>query len=146
MKNITFKKPFAFLLFIFAFQFVFACNGIGEAVEFEIWSDNGSLPPPYQHEQVIRGKINPNSVIINFRDRKGENEVKRTFELTGEDYKRCVEIIRNTDLEKKVFSAGGSSFDVTLIDRAGKNQMGVPSNRGEWAEFARKIEQMADVK
>ncbi len=105
-----------------------------------------TLPPQYQREQVIRGKITPNSVTVSFSDRKGENEVERNFELTGEDYKRCVEMIRNTSLEEKKFRAGSSSFDVMLIDGAGKNEMGMPSNRDEWVEFANRIEQMTKVK
>ncbi|HXG82453.1 MAG TPA: hypothetical protein VNI84_00370 [Pyrinomonadaceae bacterium] len=94
MRHTILGKIIVALLFIFAFQFVFACNGIGEAVEFQLWSGNVSLPPQYQREQLIRGKINPNSVDIDFSDRKGKNEVERKLELTGEDYERCVKMIR----------------------------------------------------
>jgi hypothetical protein len=145
MRNRVSTKIIASLFFILAFQFLPACSRIGKPVGFQLWSGNITLPPEYQTEQVIRGKIQPDSIAIDFSERKGKNEVKRKLELTGEEYKKAIDMIRNTSLEKKEIRMGGSSFDVTLTDETGKNEMGLPSNAGEWREFSRKIEQMAST-
>jgi hypothetical protein len=142
MKNKFYGKQIFILLVVLALPFFTAsCDRLGEITAFQLWSGNVSLPPPYQTEMVIRGKINPSSVSIKFSDRKGDEKTEKVLELTGEDFEKCRRMVKATKLEQKEFRAGASAFDVTLIDREGKNEMGSPSNAKEWAAFVGEIRQ-----
>jgi hypothetical protein len=123
-----------------------ACGGaktpgtakIGAPVEFQLYSGNESLPPPYQHVLIIRGKINGDNLAITYSSRDKDGEVKRQVTFEGDKYRKYVGMVRNTRI--KVVSAserpsGGGAFDVTLIDGQGKSVMGEPSNPNEWAQF-----------
>jgi hypothetical protein len=139
------KILLSFLIFTFSF-ITFECGGaehsgaakIGEPVEFQLYSGNESLPPPYQHVLIIRGKINGDNLAITYSSRDKDGEVKRQVTFEGDKYRKYVEMVRNTRI--KVISAserpsGGGAFDVTLIDGKGKSVMGDPSNPNEWAQF-----------
>lgn len=117
---------------------------MGEIKEFQLWSGNTSLPPQYQRLVVIKGKIEPQKIIIEYSNRKGREETKKQFELTGADYEKYVQMVRNTALEKEEARSGGGEFDVTLSDATGKNKMGSPSNGKDWGQFEIEMEKKAN--
>jgi hypothetical protein len=138
----TMKILLSFLIFTFSF-ITLACggaenSGIGEPVEFQLYSGNESLAPPYQHILIIRGKINGDNIAITYSSRDKDGEVKRQVTFEGDKYRKYVEMVRNTRIKvvsPSEKSVGGGAFDVTLIDGKGKSVMGDPSNPNEWAQF-----------
>lgn len=118
---------------------------IGEPVEFQLYSGNESLPPEYQTVLIIRGKIEPDKILVNYKLRDKGAKTERDLTLEGEDYQKYVAMVRRTNLEKKEFRAGGGAFDVTLIDKGGKHEMGAPTNGDEWSEFAQAVKRKIEV-
>ena len=129
-----------------------ACAGltgasVGKAVEFQLYSSNESLPPQYQRVTNIRGRINSSNVFVTYSFRDKDGQAARTLTLEGEQYRRCVEMVARTRIKVVPPSErpdGAASFDVTLVDADGKNVMGEPSNRDEWAQFAEDVRRAAD--
>jgi hypothetical protein len=111
----------------------------GRPVAFQLYSGNETLPPPHQRVLTIRGRINASDVAVaySFRDKSGV--VERGLKLEGDDYRRCVEVVRNTRIREQDAAGmrmGAGSFNVTLTYEGGKSAAGVPTNRGEWEQFA----------
>ena len=76
-------------------------------------------------------------VHYSFRDKDGLKE--HDVELVDAKFRECLALIQKTKLVKEEPRTGAASFDVTLTGAAGQSEMGTPSNRGDWAEFAQQI-------
>lgn len=142
------KKSLSFIrtVIVTAPVLIFAAcgNGLGEIREFQYYSGNESLPPPYQRVLIVRGVVNPPGVTVLYSNREGENKTEETFELTGEEYEKCVGMLANTSLRDAGNPAAGASVvDVTLKDVNGKKATGKASNADEWREFIAGIRQKA---
>lgn len=140
------KRIFLLSLIVLTASAASGCEKrLGAVKEFQLWSGNVTLPPEYQKELIIRGKIDGESVSIDYSRRAGEEEPrKKTFKLTGADFRKCMQMLENTELEEAEMRAGASAFDVTLIDETGAKKTGTPSNREEWSNFSREIEAKSD--
>lgn len=124
-------------------------------VEFELSDGYKNIPvdADYQSEQIIRGQISPDKITITYSEinlspGKEKNELKRYMELTGEDYQRCIKIVKNTTFTEKEANKiipGDSVFAVMFIDSERNNQQGEPSNRDDWKKFEQEIKQKAGI-
>ena len=118
-----------------------------EAVGFQYYLTNGSVPPQYQRVTIIQGKINPESITISYEYKIGEKTTRQNFELKGGEYKKCLEMIQNTKLTKNgSMIKGADSISVTLSGKNDEDKMGDPSNLGEWTKFLTEIEQKVKSK
>jgi hypothetical protein len=121
-------------------------DSVGQPVEFQLYSGNESLPPPYQQLLTIRGKIDASDIAVNYTYRDKNGVVKRELKLEGDDYRRYVEMVRQTRVRQEPMAerrVGGGAFDVTLIDAEGKRVTGIPSNRSDWEQFAEAVTEAA---
>lgn len=121
-------------------------TSVGEPVRFQYYSGNESLPPEHQRITIIRGAMNPAYVSISYSYRGKEGTIARILKLEGEEYQRCVRMVRETHVKVVQPSerpAGAAVTDVTLTDAEGRSVTGTPSNPAEWSRFAEEIERAA---
>lgn len=108
-------------------------------VAFQLYSGNESLPPQFQRIQIIRGRIGPKSIKVHYSFRDKDGLTEHDVELVDAKFRECLVMIQKTKLIKAEAKTGATSFDVTLTGDTGKSEMGDPSNKGDWAEFAEQI-------
>ncbi|UYZ59397.1 hypothetical protein [Hymenobacter latericus] len=111
-----------------------------EPVAFELYAGDAALPPPHQGLSVIQGVVQPELIQLTYRTSDGQGEESGEMVLRGEEREQCLQLLRRTKLKPTREQAeGAGAFEVTLTDASGKQLVGVPSNRGEWAAFARQV-------
>jgi hypothetical protein len=119
-------------------------------VAFQIYQGNESLPPQYQHVQIIRGKIGKDNVAINYSRRDADKKVERNITLSGKDYEDCLKTVKATSLKHTTPAPGApnggstNGFDITLTGPEKKSDSGEPSNPDDWAKLKGRIESLVN--
>lgn len=121
-----------------------------KAIGFQIYQGNESLPPQYQHIQIIRGEVQNGVMNVNFSRRDGEKKVEKQIVLKDKDYSDCLNAMKNTKFIELPppapgASSGGSScgFDLTLLFPNKKSEYGEPANPGDWTKVRSRVEALA---
>ncbi|AYA35748.1 hypothetical protein D3Y59_00965 [Hymenobacter oligotrophus] len=135
------KPRFAYLGLLCLVLLLGACGQqIKEPVAFELYAGNPALPPPNQGMSVIQGVVQPELIQLTYRTSDGLEEESGEMVLRGPEREQCLQMLRRTKLKPTNERAeGAGAFDVTLTDASGKQLMGEPENRSEWAAFAKQV-------
>lgn len=105
---------------------------------FELYVDNGSLPPEYQHATEMSATLAEDGIDAEYSYRDAEQEFNRSAVLGGATFAeatRLLESARMLDRNGENMMVGGEVIRLTMIYPDGTRVEGEPSNAQEWKRW-----------
>lgn len=93
------------------------------------------------------GDVGADRIEVTLRVRDRGEETEQAVTLTGADFEAALATLRATDIvrvDPAEVTDGGSVTSVTLIDAAGTERSGPPTNPRDWEALAATVRERAE--